>query len=117
MKMPYRLIIEDLPDEDGGGWLAYFPTVGAGVAYGCAECGDFAGLNVSLRDGVIAYLKHMKKAGLPLPRPSDVDVAWCKAHGDALADILRLDEAAFDFDLLDETESCLAANNNYAFAA
>lgn len=107
---PYRLMIEELSPEDGGGLHAFFPTLGRGVAYGTSDSGAMSELFSSLDDGIRTYVAHMQRCGEPLPVPTAEDLEWCAAFGMVTA---HLGDARSK----PESDAKCAANSNHAYAA
>lgn len=67
----YRLVIENVPAEDGGGFRAYFPTLGY-APLGSGETVEEA--LASLEEGKAAVLAFVEKYGDKLLPPSIDDL-------------------------------------------
>jgi predicted RNase H-like HicB family nuclease len=65
-RLEYPLIIEPLPEEEGGGFVALVPDLP-----GCMSDGDTAEAALaSVHDAVAAWIEEATALGRPVPRPS-----------------------------------------------
>jgi len=65
-RLEYPIIIEPLPDEEGGGFVAVVPDLP-----GCMSDGDTAEAALaSVQDAVSAWIEEATAVGRPVPRPS-----------------------------------------------
>ena len=62
----YRLIIEPLPEEDGGGFLALVPDLPGCMSDGATQ--EEAVANV--RDAIAAWIEAAEDLNHPVPQPS-----------------------------------------------
>ena len=69
----YRFCVESIALEDGGGFRAYYPTLG----YGLVGHGEAAYEAVfKLVTGHQAYEESLAEFGLECPQPSPEDLVW-----------------------------------------
>lgn len=61
----YRIILEPLSEEDGGGWLAQVPQLPGCMSDG--ETPEEAAHNV--QDAITAWLEAAREMGGPIPNP------------------------------------------------
>jgi len=62
----YRIVIEPLREEDGGGYLAYVPDLP-----GCTSDGETDVEAVqSLHDAISAWIFRAQSLGMPIPEPT-----------------------------------------------
>jgi antitoxin HicB len=65
-KLEYPVIIEPLPEDEGGGFIALVPDLP-----GCMSDGDTAEAALaSVQDAVVAWVEEAKALGRPIPPPS-----------------------------------------------
>jgi predicted RNase H-like HicB family nuclease len=65
-KLEYPVIIEPLPDEEGGGFVALVPDLP-----GCMSDGETPEAAVSsVTDAVAAWIEEANRLGRSVPRPS-----------------------------------------------
>jgi antitoxin HicB len=65
-KLEYAVIIEPLPDEEGGGFVALVPDLP-----GCLSDGETPEAALaSVRDAVAAWIEEATELGRPIPPPS-----------------------------------------------
>jgi antitoxin HicB len=65
-RLEYAVIIEPLPDEEGGGFVALVPDLP-----GCMSDGETAQAALaSVEDAVEAWIEEAVTLGRPVPRPS-----------------------------------------------
>jgi antitoxin HicB len=65
-KLEYPVIIEPLPEDEGGGFVALVPDLP-----GCMSDGDTAEAALAaVRDAVAAWLEEATALGRPIPPPS-----------------------------------------------
>lgn len=107
MQLPYEYVFEPMEAEDGGGLVAYYPTLGRGACYGRSKSGDIAELMQSLELASASYVAFLDGIGEELPMQLDRDRRFV-AEGSGLRQAPHLTVV--------NGHSCIAANNNYAFA-
>jgi predicted RNase H-like HicB family nuclease len=65
-KLEYPVIIEPLPEEEGGGFIAVVPDLP-----GCMSDGDTAEAALAaVHDAVAAWMEEATEMGRPIPPPS-----------------------------------------------
>jgi antitoxin HicB len=65
-RLEYPVIIEPLPEREGGGFIALVPDLP-----GCMSDGETAEAALaSVRDAVAAWIEEAKALGRPIPPPS-----------------------------------------------
>jgi antitoxin HicB len=65
-KLEYHVIIEPLPEDEGGGFVALVPNLP-----GCMSNGETAQEALaSVQDAVAAWIEEANALGRPVPRPS-----------------------------------------------
>jgi antitoxin HicB len=65
-KLEYPVIIEPLPQDEGGGFVALVPDLP-----GCMSDGETAQAALaSVEDAVAAWIEEANALGRPIPRPS-----------------------------------------------
>lgn len=85
----YAYQVKLLTPEDGGGWMAYFPTLGEYTVYGLGDTiSEAIVAALEALDGVMAF---WAEKGLPVPPPTEWD--------------------------LEQTRALTATNTSYAYAA
>ena len=62
----YRIVIEPLPDEDGGGFLATVPDLPGCMSDGATDAEALA----SVRDAISEWLLRASELGRPIPAPT-----------------------------------------------
>lgn len=67
----FHLEIEEVAQEDGGGWRAYYPTLGYSV-YGVGDTLDE--VLESLESGKQTYVAYSIKHGIEFPCPTAFDI-------------------------------------------
>jgi antitoxin HicB len=70
-RLDYPVVIEPLPAEDGGGFIATVPDLP-----GCMSDGDTPEEALgNVRDAVAAWIEEARALGRPVPKPSRRHVA------------------------------------------
>ena len=70
-RLDYPVVIEPLPAEDGGGFIATVPDLP-----GCMSDGDTPEEALAnVRDAVAAWIEEARALGRPVPKPSRRHVA------------------------------------------
>jgi antitoxin HicB len=65
-KLEYPVIIEPLPENEGGGFVALVPDLP-----GCVSDGETAEATLaSVKDAITAWIDEAKALGRPVPAPS-----------------------------------------------
>jgi len=67
LKLPYKILVESIPEEDGGGLIARLPELGRYVIVGDGETAEEAIQNMSkIKE---ALLKEWLEEGVSIPEP------------------------------------------------
>jgi predicted RNase H-like HicB family nuclease len=69
----YRYRIEKLSEDDGGGFFAYYPTLGKFTIYGVSDTSIHEALE-DLKLNAVAMIQDWIESGLPVPPPSEADI-------------------------------------------
>jgi antitoxin HicB len=65
-KLEYPVVIEPLPEDEGGGFIALVPDLP-----GCMSDGDTAEAALAaVQDAVTAWVEEARELGRPIPSPS-----------------------------------------------
>ena len=65
-RLEYSIVVEPLPNEEGGGFLATVPDLP-----GCTSDGDTAEQAVSnVQDAIVAWIEAARDVGHVVPKPS-----------------------------------------------
>lgn len=70
MKLPYKIVIEPIPDEEGGGFEAFIPQLGRMTMTGSGDTPEEALEN--LRNVQETLFEMWIKEGVHIPEPEEV---------------------------------------------
>jgi len=67
MSLNYPIVVEELPDHEGGGYIAYIPMLGEHMFTACGDTIDEA---ISALDEVKRdHFRFLLDKGIPIPEP------------------------------------------------
>jgi len=71
MSLTYPIVVEELPDYEGGGYIAYIPVLGEHMFTACGDTIDEAisALEEVKRD----HFRSLLDKGIPIPEPDITD--------------------------------------------
>jgi len=74
LNLPYKIVIESIPEEDGGGFVAHLPELGRYVIVGDGETAEAIQSMNKIKE---ILLKEWLEEGVQIPEPKEDE---CKSN-------------------------------------